>query len=165
VPSHSRLAILAGAALLPATAAGAYAAGAAHRAAAQATTRTVLAQAVDPTGAHGRTLALSRVEIPPHTRLGLHRHPGTQIAYIQKGTLTYTVKTGSVSVYRGPGDQHPTVVRRVTAGHTGTVNTGEWVIERPQTVHFGANQGDRPVEILLATLFTNGSPPSIAVPR
>jgi hypothetical protein len=31
-------------------------------------------------------------------------------------------------------------------------------------VHFGANRGDRPVEILLATLFTNGSPPSIPVP-
>jgi quercetin dioxygenase-like cupin family protein len=163
VPSHSRLAILAGAALLPATAAGAYATGAAHHAAAQAT-RAVLAQAVNPTGAHGRTLALSRVEIPPHTRLALHRHPGTQIAYIQKGRLTYTVKTGSVTVYRGAGDQNPTVVRRVTAGHTGTVSTGEWVIERPQTVHFGANQGDRTVEILLATLFTNGSPPSISVP-
>ena len=40
---------------------------------------------------------------------------------------------------------------------------GEWVIEQPQVIHFGANNGDRPVVILLATLFTNGSPPSIPV--
>jgi hypothetical protein len=76
VPSHSRLAMLAGAALLPITAAGAYAAGVAQQAPAQAT-RTVLAQAVDPGGARGQTLALSRISIPADTRLGLHRHPGT----------------------------------------------------------------------------------------
>jgi hypothetical protein len=67
------LAVLAGSALLSA-AAGAYAAGAASRAPAQPT-RIVLAQAVDPAGALGRTSALSRVTIPAHTRLALHRHP------------------------------------------------------------------------------------------
>ena len=161
--SHSRLALLAVTALLPLTAAGSYAAGAAHHSQAQAT-RTVLAQAVDPAGSRGRTLALSRVTIPAHTRLGLHRHPGTQIAYIQRGTLTYTVRTGVVNVYRGAADQNPRVVRRVAAGKTGVVHPGEWVIERPHVFHFGANEGDRPVLILLATLFRNGSPPSIPVP-
>jgi quercetin dioxygenase-like cupin family protein len=161
--SRSRLALIAAAALLPATAVGAYTAGAAHRGSAQPT-RAVLAQAVDPTGARGRTLALSRVTIPAHTRLGLHRHPGTQIAYVQRGTLTYTVREGVVRVYRGAADQNPRVVRRVAAGQTGTVRAGEWVIERPRDVHFGANEGNRPLVILLATLFTNGSPPSIPVP-
>ena len=66
-------------------------------------------------------------------------------------------------VYRGAADQHPRLVRRVTGGHSGTVPTGDWVIERPGTIHFGANNGDRPLVILLATLFTNGSPPSIPV--
>jgi quercetin dioxygenase-like cupin family protein len=159
--SHPRLAMLAGTAL-SVSAVGAYAAVAAHQTPAQAT-RTVLAQAVDPAGGRGRTLALSRVTIPAHTRLGLHRHPGTQIAFIQKGTLTYTVKTGVVNVYRGVADRKPSVVRRVAAGQTGTVNAGEWVIERPRTVHFGANEGDRPLVILLATLFKNGRPPSIPV--
>jgi hypothetical protein len=161
VISHSRIGVLAAIALLP-VAAGAYAVGAARQAPAQAT-RTVLAQAVDPVGGRGRTLALSRVTIPPHTQLGLHRHPGTQLAYIQKGTLTYTVKAGTVNVYRGAADRGPTVVRRVAAGQTGKVYAGEWVIERPSAVHFGANRGDRPVRILLATLFKNGSPPSIPV--
>lgn len=160
--SRPRLALLAGAALLTTTAA--YAAGAAQQAPPQAT-RTVLAQAVDPVGAHGRTLGLSRVRIPAHTRLALHRHPGTQIAYIQRGTLTYTVKSGVVNVYRGPADQSPRLVRRIAAGETRQVGTGEWLIERPRMVHSGANQGDRPLVILLATLFRTGSPASIPVPE
>jgi hypothetical protein len=69
-----------------------------------------------------------------------------------------------MNVYRGAADQNPRVVRRVAAGKTGVVHAGEWVIERPRVVHFGANRGGRPVMILLATLFRNGSPPSIPVP-
>jgi quercetin dioxygenase-like cupin family protein len=164
VLAPSRLAALAATALAPVAAGGGYAAGAAHQAPPQAT-RAVLAQSVDPTGAHGRTLALSRVTIPAHTRLPLHRHPGTQVAYVQKGTLTYTVRTGVVAVYRGPADQSPRVVRRVGPGQTGAVHAGEWVIERPRDVHFGANEDARPVVVLLATLFKNGSPASIPVPR
>jgi hypothetical protein len=68
-----------------------------------------------------------------------------------------------VSVYRGAADQNPQVVRRVGAGQTGTVRAGEWVIEPPSAVHFGANHGDSPVRILLATLFKTGRPPSIPV--
>jgi len=162
VLSHPRSALLAGAFLLSLTAAGAYAAGAAQQP--PQATRTVLAQAVDPPEARGRTLALARVRIPAHTRLGLHRHPGIQLAYVQKGTLTYTVKRGVVNVYRGAADHDPRVVRRVAGGETGSVRAGEWVVERPRVVHFGANEGDRPVVILLATLFKNGSPASIPEP-
>jgi len=148
--------------LVAGVAAGSYAVGASSQTSGQAS-RAALAQAVDPVGAKGRTLGLSRVTIPPHVQLGLHHHAGTQIAYIQKGTLTYFVKTGTVRVYRGAADQHPRVVRRVTAGHSGKVFAGEWVIEQPHVIHFGANNGSTPVVILLATLFTNGSPPSIPV--
>ena len=160
---RSRTALLAAATLL-AVASGAYAAGrAAQQAPAQAA-RTVLAQAVDPTGARGRTLALSRVTIPPHVRLALHRHPGTQVAFVRRGTLTYTVRDGVVGVRRGAADQSPRLVRSVGPGQTGVVRAGEWVVERPRDVHFGANRGDRPVVILLATLFRTGSPASIPVP-
>jgi quercetin dioxygenase-like cupin family protein len=161
--ARPRLALLAGAAILT-TAAGAYAAGAAQQEPAQAT-RTVLAQAVDPTGARGRTLGVSRVRIPADTRLALHRHPGTQVAYIQKGTLTYSVRSGVANVYRGAADQSPRLVRRIAAGETARVRTGEWLIERPRMVHSGANEGDRPLVILLATLFRTGSPASIPVPE
>ena len=160
--SYPRSALLIGVIVLAGTATVAYAAGAARRAPAQAT-RTVLAQAVDPPGGRGRTLGLSRVRIPPHTRLALHRHPGVQLAYVQKGTLSYTVERGVVKVYRGNADQDPVVVRRISDGQSGRVHPGEWVIERPRVVHFGANHGDRPVVILLATLFRNGMPASIPV--
>jgi quercetin dioxygenase-like cupin family protein len=163
VLSNPRSALLAGACLLPLTAAGAYAAGTAQRP--PQATRTVLAQAVDPPGSRDRTLALARVRIPAHTRLGLHRHPGVQLAYVQKGTLTYTVERGVVNVYRGAADDDPRVVRRISGGATGRVKAGEWVIERPHVMHFGANKSDCPVVILLATLFKNGRPASIPVPE
>jgi quercetin dioxygenase-like cupin family protein len=142
--------------------AAAYAAGANGRPSAQAV-RESLAQVVNPAGAKGRTLGLARVTIPAHTALAQHRHPGTQIAYIQSGTLTYTVKTGSVPLYRGAADDKPRLIRTVKAGHSGTVLAGDWVIERPGTIHFGANNGSRPLVILLATLFRDGRPPSIPV--
>lgn len=81
------------------------------------------------------------------------------------GTLTYTVREGVVKVFRGAADDHPRLVRKVRAGQTGTVRAGEWVIERPHDVHFGANETDRPVVILLATLFKTGSPAAIPVPE
>src|SRR5688500_11695150 len=154
VPKQARLAVIATVALL-ATAGGGYVAGAASNEPNSAT-RTVLAQVLDPKGAKGRTLALSRVRIPADTALALHRHPGHQLADIERGTLTYTVRRGAVKVFRGAGDADPKVVRTVRAGQSGRVRPGEWVVERPGDVHFGADRGDEPVAILLATLFTNG---------
>ncbi|HST38559.1 MAG TPA: hypothetical protein VLK58_03580, partial [Conexibacter sp.] len=57
----------------------------------QPVVRTVLAEDPDPPGAPGRTLGLSRVTVAPGAELALHRHPGTQIANIARGTLTYWV--------------------------------------------------------------------------
>jgi quercetin dioxygenase-like cupin family protein len=162
VPARRMLSVVVVVALLPA----AGAAGHALKADAQtdrAPTREALAQVVKPPGAPGRTLGLSRVTIPAHTALAPHRHPGDQIAYIERGTLTYPVRTGVVRVYRGPADASPLRVATIRAGETGRVRTGEWVVERQGDVHFGANRGQRPVVILLATLFTTGSPAAIPV--
>jgi quercetin dioxygenase-like cupin family protein len=125
--------------------------------------RVALAQAVDPAGAKGQTLGLSRVTVPPGARLALHVHPGTQTAYIDKGTLTYSVKTGSVRVYRGAADQKPKLVRRITAGHTAKIRAGQWLVEKPGVQHFAANLSDKPIVILAATLFQNGQPPAIPI--
>ena len=134
-----------------------------HSTAAPTATRVQLAQRVNPVGAHGYTLGLSHVTIPAGTQLALHRHPGTQLAYIQRGVLTYSVRNGSVTVMRGPADQSPKVVRRIRAGQTGRIRAGEWIVELPSTVHQGRTAGRAPVSIMLATLFTNGSPPSVPV--
>jgi len=160
VPARRMLPVVVVIALLPAAGAAARSLSAEPQRA-QAPVREALAQVVDPRGAPGRTLGLSRVTIPAGAALAPHRHPGDQIAYIQRGTLTYTVRTGVVPIYRGAADDAPRRVDTIRAGETGRVRAGEWLVERPGNVHFGANRGRRAVVILLATLFTTGSPPSI----
>lgn len=162
MPARRPLSVVAVVALVPAAGATAHSLGTDAQSG-QAPTRQALAQVVKPPGAPGRTLGLARVTIPARTALAPHRHPGDQIAYIEHGTLTYTVRTGVVRIYRGAADASPRLVDTLRAGATGRVRAGEWVVERQGDVHFGANRGRRPVVILLATLFTTGSPPSIPV--
>jgi quercetin dioxygenase-like cupin family protein len=89
-----------------------------------------------------------------------HRHTGTQIARIDAGTLTYTVVKGSVTVRKGEADA-PTVVRTISAGQTGRIQAGQWIVEQPNVVHEAANKGSKQVVIYLATLLPNGDPPSV----
>jgi quercetin dioxygenase-like cupin family protein len=159
---RSRAVVLLVLAVALSAAAGAFAAGT-HTSAAPAVSRAALAQQVNPVGVRGRTLGLSRVTIPPAARIALHRHPGTQVAYIQRGVLTYSVRSGAVNVMSGAADQSPKLVRRIGRGQTGKIGAGEWIVEQPRTIHRARNDGHAPVVILLATLFTNGSPPSLPV--
>ena len=147
--------------LVPALAA-AFAAGALTTATSAPTaTRHALAAVANPVGAKGRTLGLSRVVVPAGAVLALHHHTGTQVAYIDAGVLTYTVKTGSVPVYKGEADGTQKLVRRITAGHTGRISQGQWLVEQPSVVHMAANRGNGFVEIHLANLLPNGDPPSV----
>jgi quercetin dioxygenase-like cupin family protein len=125
--------------------------------------REALAATNNPIGGKGRTLGLSRVLIAPGAQLALHRHPGTQVAFIAEGVLTYTVKSGSVSVMRGSADGSPTLVHRIGAGQSGTISAGQWIVERPSTIHRAANNGKKRIVVYLATLFPIGSPPAIPV--
>ena len=86
--------------------------------------REPLAQTSKARGAPERTLALTRITIQPGTRLALHHHPGTQIAYVDRGVLTYTVEQGSARVKRGPADDHPVLVRKLEAGDTARLKPG-----------------------------------------
>jgi quercetin dioxygenase-like cupin family protein len=134
----------------------------------QPVVRTVLAEGVDPAGAGGQTLGLSRVTIGPGAQLATHRHPGTQASYVARGTLTYWVVRGpGVEVRRGssadPGGS--TLVRRIDPGEHGRIAAGQWIVERPGTIHHAANRGDVGIVILIASLFRDGAPPSIAVPE
>jgi mannose-6-phosphate isomerase-like protein (cupin superfamily) len=122
--------------------------------------RIPLAQTKHVRGAPDRTLGLTRVEIPAGAKLALHHHQGTQIAYIDSGVLTYTVVEGHVKVRRGtPGvDAH--VVKKITAGHTGRIKPGEWIVEQPTDHHKAANKGHQKITIFLSTLLKTGAPPS-----
>jgi quercetin dioxygenase-like cupin family protein len=122
-------------------------------------TREPLAASTHPRGADGRTLGLSRVTVMPGTTLARH-HPGTQIARIANGTLTYSVDEGRARLMKGSADD-PTPVRVIHAGETARVHTGEWLIEQPTDHHHAVNRGTVPVVIYLATLFRDGAPPSL----
>jgi len=122
-------------------------------------TRTPLAQSTKVKGAKGRTLGLSRVTIPAGGTIALHHHEGTQIAYIQSGVLSYTVKEGSVTVMTGTAD-NPVVVRKINGGQTGKIRAGQWIVEQPSTVQQAANNGSAKIVIYLSTLLKTGAPPS-----
>lgn len=128
--------------------------------------REALAQDVDPAGAKGRTLGLSRVDVQPGAQLALHRHPGVQIARIDQGVLTYTVvRGGSVTVWRGNPEVKATKVRTIRPGQTAPIRAGQWIVEKPGTIHRARNRGKKKIVIYIATLFRNGEPPAIPVER
>lgn len=122
-----------------------------------------LARVVNPIGANGRALGLSRVVIQPGAQIPLHLHQGTQLGYIQNGTLTYTVEKGLARVMTGPGD-NARQVRVIRAGQTGKIKTGQWLIEQPSNHHRAANNGDKPVVILLSNLLLKNAKPSKLLP-
>jgi hypothetical protein len=116
-----------------------------------------------PSFAPGRQLSLMRVEVPPGTAFAPHRHPGMQVAYVVKGTLSYTVYRGAVKVYKGPADGTQTLVETISAGHSGSIGAGEWLVETPEVWHAGGNKTKKPVEILLAALLSSKLPVAIPV--
>jgi mannose-6-phosphate isomerase-like protein (cupin superfamily) len=123
-------------------------------------TRESLASAAHPRGADNRTLGLSRVTVMPGTMLARHHHPGTQIGYVERGVLTYTVDQGRARLMAGTGDD-PRLVRVIRAGETARVRPGQWLVEQPTDHHHAVNRGTVPVVIYLATLFRDGEPASL----
>jgi quercetin dioxygenase-like cupin family protein len=126
-------------------------------------TRSALAQTSHVEGAPNRTMVLSRVVVDPGAKLALHHHLGTQIANVQAGTLTYTVRRGSAVVRQGESDQHPQLVRTIRAGQTGRIRSGQWIVEQPSDIHEAANRGSTPVVIYIATLLEAGAAPATPV--
>jgi len=127
-----------------------------------AAVRTPLATGF-PSFAPRRQLTLMRVDIPAGTSFAPHRHPGMQVAYVVSGTLSYHVYRGTVKVYRGPADGTQSLVRTISAGHSGTIDAGEWLVESPDLWHAGGNDGKKPVEILVAALLSSKQPVAIPV--
>ena len=154
-----RLSLISIVAAIALVAAGAIAGYVIAQSGGSAAVRTPLAQSTKVKGAKGRTLGLSRVPIPVGGTIALHHHEGTQVAYIQSGVLTYSVKSGSVTVMSGPGD-NPAVVRQIKGGQTAKIRAGQWIVEQPSTIHQAANHGSAKIVIYLSTLLRTGAPPS-----
>jgi quercetin dioxygenase-like cupin family protein len=128
---------------------------------APAPTRVVLG-AAPAHGAHGSVLGLTRITIPTGAVIPKHHHPGTQVATVLAGTLSYHVYRGAVPVYREVNGS-PALAFRIKAGHTGTLHAGDTLVEQPGDVHQAENHGRAAVRIVLASLFPDGAPPSIPV--
>jgi hypothetical protein len=125
--------------------------------------RNALAQSSHVQGAPDRTMVLSRVEVEPGAKLALHHHLGTQVAHIEAGTLTYTVRRGSVVVRKGESDQSPRTGRTIKVGQTAAIRSSEWIVEQPSDIHEAANRGSTPVVIYIATLLKTGAPAATPV--
>ena len=111
-------------------------------------------------------LAVGRVTIAPGASIPPHEHPGTQVAAIVAGELTYTVLTGEVAVTAGDapfGPATPTVVESILAGETRVLRPGDAVVEQPGAIHTARNAGAEPVIIVLSTLFEPGQPRTMFV--
>ena len=107
----------------------------------------------DPKNAPGETLYLTRVTFAPRAKIPTHTHPGTQIAFIEKGTLTFTVvRGGSVRIHED-GE-----TRELGAGETAELDAGSWIVEKEGVVHYGRNRTDEESVILTSALLESGEP-------
>jgi quercetin dioxygenase-like cupin family protein len=133
-------------------------------AASPGSTRSVLVAAT-PQAAPDQRLELVRYIIDPGAKLPPHIHPGTQLASIVSGELTYTVVSGKIRVERAASDGTPGPVETLAAGQTTVLRPGDAVIEAETAVHFGENLGPKPVVILAATLLEADQPAAIVQPQ
>ena len=123
----------------------------------------VLARAA-PDAAPAEELAVGRATIAPGASIPPHEHPGTQVAAIVSGELTYTVLSGEVPVRRAGTTGTPVATaagNAIAAGETVVLRPGDAITERPGALHTARNAGTEPVVIALATLFDRDRPRTI----
>jgi mannose-6-phosphate isomerase-like protein (cupin superfamily) len=96
-------------------------------------------------------LSLGRVTIMPGAEVPMHYHPGTQIGVVVQGTLTYTVFTGQVVLYRAGDSSAPP--QPIQPGETVQVGPGDALVEPPVSHHQGRNDGKVPIVIYYPRCF------------
>lgn len=106
-------------------------------------------------------LSLGRVTVMPGAVLPVHHHPGTQIGVVVQGELTYTVFTGEIEWYQG--DDPAGAPHAIGPGETVVVRPGDALVESPDSIHQGRNNGAVPLVIYLSSLFPMGAPRAIVV--
>ncbi|MDF2761898.1 MAG: Cupin 2, conserved barrel domain protein [Thermomicrobiales bacterium] len=125
-----------------------------------AITSEILGRAAPATVANPE-LSLGRVTVMPGAVLPVHYHPGTQIGVVVQGELTYTVFTGEIEWYRG--DDPTGEPYAIGPGETVVVHPGDALVESPESIHQGSNNGAIPLVIYLSTLFPTDAPRAIVV--
>jgi hypothetical protein len=115
-----------------------------------------------PANAPGYTLYLVRVTAMPGAVLAKHYHPGTQNAYVVSGSVRYTVFKGAARIFRGPADTATKPYKVITAGHSGLLVPGDWLVETTSLVHQAQVTSPGPFVVLISALFKTGE--GLAVP-
>lgn len=111
-----------------------------------------------PPAAPGETMYLYRVMVQPGARIVPHTHPGTQVASIAAGELTYTVLQGEVTITRAASEGTPGPTERATSGQEIVLRPGDALVEQAGMIHQARNDGSEPVVILISSLFPTGEP-------
>lgn len=73
-------------------------------------------------------ITVSKITIPPKTKLPKHIHPLLTLGFIAKGELT---------------------IVDVDNNKTTTIKAGDALVEVMNTIHYGENKGDEPLEIIV----------------
>jgi quercetin dioxygenase-like cupin family protein len=110
-----------------------------------------------PEAAPGYTLWLRHGAFEPGGIVPLHHHPGALVLYIESGELTYSVAEGEAVVTRAASEETPGPTEQIGPGKETTLRTGDSVFEQG-VVHIARNDGDTPVELLIAALATTDQP-------
>lgn len=80
-------------------------------------------------------ISVLKITIPPHTTLPLHKHPIINVGYMVKGTLKVVTEEGEVL----------------------HLSAGDAIIEVVEKWHYGVNESDEPVEIVVVYAGTKES--------
>ena len=84
-------------------------------------------------------ISVLKITIPPHTQLPMHQHPIINVGYMVKGALKVIT------------DENKTL----------QLKAGDAIIEVVNRWHYGVNEDDEPVEIVVVYAGTQGSAYSI----
>ncbi len=77
-----------------------------------------------------------KIDIPPHTRLDMHKHPMINAGVLLKGELTVVAQNGQKL----------------------KLKSGEALIEMVNTYHYGINESDEPAQIIVFYSGVEGTP-------
>lgn len=81
-------------------------------------------------------ITVLRISVEPHTKLPMHFHPVINIAYMLEGKLSVFAKSGEKKV----------------------ISAGEPLIELVNQDHYGVNETDEPVRLVVVYLGKQGKP-------
>jgi quercetin dioxygenase-like cupin family protein len=125
-------------------------------------TADVLAS-TQPSNAPGQELAIRQVTFDPGGGLVPHTHPGTQLIWLESGTLHLVVVEGEAPIVRAASAATPGPTDVLTSGQETDLGPGDSWVEAEGVVHYAVNTGAEPAVIRVATLYRTGEPASHSV--